>query len=369
MSQAKTKVAILCGGRSGEHEISLLSAKSVLSAIDRKKFDIELIGIRKDGGWYLLNEKDYLQNPDDPEKIALKNTGDEILISPIPGKGQFQTKNRTIVVDAVFPVLHGTYGEDGTLQGMLEMLDLAYVGADYLGSAVAMDKDMAKRLFRDAGLPIADYLVFYREDTNPAKAILDVEARLKYPVFVKPANLGSSVGIAKASNKKELEAAMIDAWRYDIKILIEQGINAREIECALLGNHHVEASELGEIIPRHEFYSYEAKYLDPEGAKLIVGADLPTDVKTKVQEIAKKAFRAIGCEGMSRADFFVEKGTNKIFINELNTIPGFTKISMYPKLWEKSGVDYTDLITKLIELAMDRHEIKKGLKTDFKTCR
>lgn len=368
MSPKKTRVAILCGGRSGEHEVSLLSAKSVISAIDRKKYDIVVIGIRKDGSWHLMDEEDFLLNPDDPERIALNDGGKEVFISPAPEEGPFHTKSGLIGIDVVFPVLHGTYGEDGTLQGMLDMLGIPYVGANYLGSAAAMDKDVAKRLFREAGLPVSKYLVFHRghSQDNIEGVVTEIEKELKYPVFVKPANLGSSVGINKVANTSELIEALGDAWLYDTKILVEEGIRAREIECSLLGNDHVEASELGEIIPRHEFYSYEAKYLDPDGAKLIVGADIEPETKAEIQRIAKEAFRALGCEGMARADFLIDKDTGNIYINELNTIPGFTKISMYPKLWEKSGISYADLIDRLIGLALTRHDIKKTLKTDFK---
>lgn len=366
----KIRVGVLCGGRSGEHEVSLISAKSIISAIDRDKYDVEVIGIKKDGSWNLMDEENFLVNPDDPAKVALANNGKEIVISPAPGKDRFRTKDKVIELDVIFPALHGTFGEDGTLQGMLEMLGIPYVGADYMGSAAAMDKDVSKRLFREAGLPVVDCVIFTRSQRkNMDEAMDKVEARLKYPVFVKPANLGSSVGINKAVNRKELKDALDDAWLYDTKILVEQGVNAREIECALLGNEHVEASELGEIIPRHAFYSYEAKYIDPDGAKLIVGVkDIDPDIKKKVQEIAIKAFKTLGCEGMARADFFVEKGTDKIFLNELNTIPGFTKISMYPKLWEKSGVPYPKLIDRLIQLAFDRHHARSSLKTEFKCC-
>lgn len=369
MAGDKIRVGVLCGGRSGEHEVSLLSAKSVISAIDRKKYEVVVIGIYKDGSWALMSESNFLINANDPNKIALSEIGEDIFISPTPDGSPFQTAEGTVGIDVIFPVLHGTYGEDGTLQGMLDMLGIPYVGANYLGSAAAMDKDVAKRLFKEAGLPTVKHLVFYREEDLPDinKVIASVEKGLAYPVFIKPANLGSSVGINKAENSTELESALRDAWQYDTKIMVEQAVNAREIECSLLGNDHLKASELGEIIPtKHKFYSYEAKYLDPNGAELIVGADLGPALKKEIQEIAMKAFKALGCEGMARADFFVEKGTNKVYINEINTIPGFTKISMYPKLWEKSGVGYTELIDSLIELALRRHAIKSRLKTDFK---
>lgn len=362
----KIQIAILCGGRSGEHEVSLQSAKSVISAIDRAKYDVRIIGIAKNGSWHLMKEENFLRNLDDPAKISLNSNGEEIFISPTPKNCLFHTKSNAIHIDVVFPVLHGTYGEDGTLQGLLDMIDMPYVGADYLGSAAAMDKDIAKRLFREAGLPILDYLTFHFEDKSHLTNVIDkIESTLPYPVFIKPANLGSSVGIGKAHNKNELELMLKDAWQYDLKVIVEKGINAREIECAILGNSHVNVSELGEIIPKHEFYSYEAKYLDPNGADLIVGAKISPEMKTKIQNIAIKAFKTLCCEGMARADFFIEHETNNIYINELNTIPGFTKISMYPKLWEISGISYHKLIDKLIDLAFARHERRENLKTDF----
>lgn len=372
MGQNKTRVAILCGGRSGEHEVSLLSARSVISAINRDKYDITVIAIRKDGGWYLMEEKDFLLNPDDPARIALKRTGEEIVISPRPGRDQFRTKNRILEIDCIFPVLHGTFGEDGTLQGMLAMIGVPYVGADYLGSAAAMDKDICKRLFREAGLRCVDYLAFQREpDQREIGTTIDrIEKKLGLPVFVKPANLGSSVGIARAANKAELTAVLNDAWLYDTKIIVEKAVNnAREIECSVLGNEQVEVSELGEIKPsaRHGFYSYDAKYIDPDGAELVVGVeDIDPKLKREIQDTAIKAFRALCCEGMARADFLVDRETGEVYISELNTIPGFTKISMYPKLWEKSGLSYPDLIDRLIQLALKRDDIKRSLKTDFK---
>jgi len=364
----KTIVGILCGGRSGEHEVSLLSAKSVISAIDREKYEAQIIGIGKDGRWNLMNEKSFLKNQDDPSKIGLSDNGEEIFISPTPNNSIFHTKDKAIHIDVIFPVLHGTYGEDGTLQGMLDMISIPYVGADYLGSAVAMDKDVAKRLLKQAGLPTPDFLVFNREDTQNIEDILDtIEKTITYPLFVKPANLGSSVGIEKVKDQTELKTALNEAWLYDIKVIVEKGLDAREIECSLLGNYEVLASELGEIIPNHDFYSYEAKYLDPNGANLVVGVEIDPKIKKNIQDLAIKAYKTLGCEGMARADFFVENGTNNIYINELNTIPGFTKISMYPKLWEKSGIEYSELIDKLINLAFERHEIRQRLKTDFKS--
>lgn len=359
----------MCGGRSGEHEVSLQSANSVISAINKEKYNIIIIGIAKNGSWHLLEEGNFLLNANDPAKIALKPGGKDISINPTPNVNNFHTEDGEIEIDVVFPVLHGTYGEDGTLQGLLDMLGLPYVGANYLASAAAMDKDVAKRLFIQAGLRTADYLTFDKElNSDDIDCIIgQIENKFSYPLFVKPANLGSSVGISKAHNRGELLKSIDDAWLYDTKILVEETINGREIECSVLGNAHVEASELGEIIPKHEFYSYEAKYLDPDGANLIVGAKVPTATKSRVQEMAIKAFRALCCEGMGRVDFLLEKDTGEIFINEINTIPGFTKISMYPKLLEASGIGYAELIDRLIQLALKRDELKQSLKTDYNT--
>ncbi len=367
MAPTKLNIAVLCGGRSGEHEVSLLSAKSIISAIDREKYHVLVIGINKDGTWHLMNEEDFLIHPDNPEKIALNSNGRELLISPTPGKPPFHVGKETIAVDVIFPVLHGTYGEDGTVQGMLEMLSIPYVGADHLGSSAAMDKDVSKRLFIEAGLKVTKYVTFdhERDAGDLGKVVQRIESEIPYPLFVKPANLGSSVGISKASTRDELIAALHDAWQYDIKILVEEGIEGREIECAVIGNAHVEASELGEIIPHHDFYSYEAKYLDPDGAELILGTEVEPELKKQIQEMAKTAFRSLCLEGMARADFLVCKKTGTPYINELNTIPGFTTISMYPKLWEISGLPYSELIDRLIDLSLKRHEIVSALKTDF----
>jgi len=362
----RIKVLVLCGGRSGEHEISLISARSVISAIRRDIYDVAVIGIDKNGRWLLLDERDFVINPDDPVNVRLNTNGVEVLFSPVPP--HFRTRDSHIDVDVIFPVLHGTYGEDGTLQGMLEMLGVPYVGANHLASAIGMDKEVSKRLFREAGLDVVKYIALHFErDASCLNHVCDrVEREIGFPCFVKPANLGSSVGTNKVHNRDELTPALLDAWQYDLKILVEEAINAREIECSLLGNSSVLASCLGEIVPRHEFYSYEAKYLDPNGAELIIGADVEEGLARRIQDAAKRAFEAIGCEGMARADFLVDKEKGIPYINEVNTIPGFTKISMYPKLLEKSGIPYHELIDRLIKLALERHELKRRLKTDFK---
>lgn len=348
----KIRLGILFGGRSSEHEISLLSARSIINAVDRKKYEISLISIGKDGRWRAATEEECLSNASDPKNIAINpRKMREIALHPgSKGIGP---------LDVVFPVMHGTYGEDGSIQGLLRMLDLPFVGPDILGSAAAMDKDVTKRLLRDAGIPIADFLTYGRgEAVRPSV----VWKRLGKPVFVKPANQGSSVGVSKAKNDNELRAAVKDAFSYDDKILIEEAVVGREIEIAVLGNGAPEASVPGEIIPYHGFYSYEAKYLDEEGAGLMIPAKLPAALAKKVRSLAIRAFKALGLEGMARIDFFMKKN-GEFVVNEANTIPGFTKISMYPKLWEASGLSYPELIDRLARLALKRHERRKRLKT------
>ncbi len=361
----KIRVGILFGGKSAEHEVSLQSAKNVVEAIDKNKYDLVLIGIDKSGRWYLNDSSRFLLNADNPKLIALNKSNESVAL--LPGSSD----NRELVsinnsesrgpVDVVFPILHGTYGEDGTVQGLLKLANVPFVGAGVLGSAVGMDKDVMKRLLRDAALPIPKFLTFHKH----AAAAIDfekVKAQLGLPVFVKPANLGSSVGIHKVSDQKQFAAATADAFQYDTKILVEEAIIGREIECSVLGNDNPIASLPGEIIPQHEFYSYEAKYIDEQGARLEIPAKLPQAIVKRVQELAVKAFQVLCCEGMARVDFFL-KETGELFVNELNTIPGFTKISMYPKLWEVSGISYPDLIDRLIQLALERFEREKQLKT------
>ena len=384
-------MGVLFGGRSGEHEVSLLSAASVLNAINKDKYDVVPIGITKDGRWLtaehaenLLTGKLVLEprhlragDPQNTEPAAVLARGEAAVVPPEPVNRQsglmpFQTdaspmrraSDRAINVDVIFPVLHGTFGEDGTIQGLLELADIPYVGAGVLGSAAGMDKDIMKSLFIAAGLPIVKHVTILRRDweKDPKKVEKQV-ARLKYPVFVKPANLGSSVGISKAHNKKELGPAIEEAAKFDRKIVIEQGVGgtkekAREVECSVLGNDDPEASTVGEIVPIKEFYDYDAKYLD-EGSQLIIPAKLTKAEMKKVQELAVKAFKAVDCTGLARVDFLMDPKTRKIYVNEINTMPGFTAISMYPKLWAASGLEYSDLIDRLIQLGVERHADKK----------
>ena len=387
----KLRVGILFGGRSGEHEVSLLSAASVLNAIDRKKFDVTPIGITKEGRWLAAADAKNLLTGDpasasapptkrqssakpgekragDPEATPgakLLHDGIPTLLAPEPSAGSEERRLDGKSLDVVFPVLHGTFGEDGTIQGLFELAGIAYVGSGVLGSAAGMDKDVMKRLFAQAGLPIVKHVALLRADweTSPRKVIAAVEAALKYPVFVKPANLGSSVGITKAHHRNELGPALDVAAKYDRKLIVEQGVGglkrkARELEVAVLGNDAPEASVVGEIIPGKEFYDYEAKYLS-EGSVPVIPAKLTRAQSKQVREIAVAAFRACDLSGLARVDFLMEPdGKQRIFLNEVNTLPGFTRISMYPKLWEASGLPYKNLITRLIELALKKQQEK-----------
>ncbi|HLW88363.1 MAG TPA: D-alanine--D-alanine ligase [Terriglobales bacterium] len=388
----KLRVGILFGGRSGEHEVSLLSAASVFNAIDKNKYEVVPIGITKQGHWVTAadaerllagaaaeHEERHLRagDPESTPAAAVLAKGESVVVPPEPHQpggslAAFQTDNglvrraadRAINVDIIFPVLHGTFGEDGTIQGLLELADLPYVGAGVLGSAAGMDKDIMKALFRAAGLPIVKHVTVLRGDWEgePKKIQKLVESKLKYPVFVKPANLGSSVGISKAHGRKELGPAIDEAAKFDRKIVIEQGVGgktkAREIECSVLGNDNPAASMPGEIVPGQEFYDYNAKYLD-EGSQLIIPAKLSKTETKRVQQLAIAAFKAVDCSGLARVDFLMEPKTRKIYLNEINTMPGFTSISMYPKLWAATGVTYPELIERLIQLGLDRHQEKK----------
>ncbi len=388
----KLRVGILFGGRSGEHEVSLLSAASILQAIDREKFDVTPIGITKEGRWLAAADAHNLLNgsqsamarrlragdPAATPGAKLLHEGIPTLLVPEPAarsvkpRGQagstaldkpagFTSKS----LDVVFPVLHGTFGEDGTIQGLFELAGIAYVGSGVLGSAAGMDKDAMKRLFAQARLPIVKHETLLRADweQSPRKTIARIEATLRYPVFVKPANLGSSVGISKAHDRKELGPALTLAAKYDRKLIVEEGVGgkrsrARELEVAVLGNDDPKASVVGEIIPGKEFYDYEAKYLS-EGSVPVIPARLTRAQSRQIREMAVAAFRACDLSGLARVDFLMEPGgKQRIYLNEVNTLPGFTRISMYPKLWEATGIPYKDLITRLIELALERQQEK-----------
>lgn len=326
------KVAVIYGGRSGEHEVSLVSARSVMEALDQEKYEIVPIRINKDGSW----DGDLLIKPD-----PALNSG----------------------LDVVFPVIHGPFGEDGTLQGLLELANLPYVGAGVAASSAAMDKAFMRSLFKEAGLPLLPWEVIYNHHwrSDPECVKKRLEKNLAYPFFVKPANLGSSVGISKVNTAGDLERAIDFAFEYDRKVVVEQGaVNAREIECSVLGHNQPQASVLGEIIPAHEFYDYQAKYHSEE-SRLIIPAPLEESLTERIQGLAVRAFQAVDCSGMGRVDFFISR-QNEVFVSEINTIPGFTAISMYPKLWESSGLPYTKLLDRLIELALEKHSERQNLR-------
>lgn len=363
----KIRVGVLFGGRSGEHEVSLTSAKGIMAAMDPTKYEVVPIGITKAGQW-LTGEKVHQQllaaAAGHPiiEAEARRAAGEPAAETAILALGVAETGG----LDVVFPVLHGPFGEDGTIQGFLELVDVPYVGAGVTASATGMDKAITKDVFRAHGLPIVTHRVFLRRQWQqaPEQVIAECEAAMPYPMFVKPVNLGSSVGIHKAKNRVDLQAGLADAARYDRKLIVEQGIEAREIEVSVLGNDEPIASLPGEIIPSREFYSYAAKYLDNQ-SELLIPAPLSPEHTDLIQKLAIMAFQALDCAGLARCDFLLEKATGEVFVNELNTMPGFTPISMYPKLWEASGLSYPALIDRLIELALERHEDKRQSQTLF----
>ncbi len=360
----KIKVGILCGGRSSEHQVSLQSARNIVDAIDRNRYEVVLIGIDRAGQWHLGDSAEFLLNPHDPERIALNRLSETVTLAPgAPGNPMMTRKTHRPAgdIDVIFPVLHGPFGEDGTVQGLLKLANLPFVGAGVLGSAVSMDKDVMKRLLRDAGIGIPDFVAFASADRERIE-YEKVRDRLGMPCFIKPANLGSSVGITKARDAGEFEAGVREAFRYDRKILVEEYIRGREIECAVLGNARPEASGLGEVQSTHEFYSYEAKYIDEHGARLNIPAALSPGLTDQIRATAVKVHRTLACEGMSRVDFFL-RDDGAVLVNELNAIPGFTRISMFPKLWEAAGVTYGDLIDRLIQLALERFDEEKLLET------
>jgi D-alanine-D-alanine ligase len=362
MSEVKKRlrVGVLFGGRSGEHEVSLQSAASVIAALDPARYEIVPIGITKDGRWLAGSSAQKLL-PD------VLRSGQRVVLGADPNVGALvpmdEDRSPALRVDVVFPVLHGTYGEDGTVQGLLELADLPYVGSGVIGSAVGMDKDMQKRLFLQAKLPVGPFLAVSRArwEREPRAVRREIEKKFRYPVFVKPATLGSSVGMTKAHNAVELQQAMALAGEFAQKIVIERTIRGREIELSVLGNEQARASVPGEIVPHREFYDYEAKYLE-EGTRLIIPAKLAKAQVRRFQDLAVRAFHSVEALGMARVDFFMERGTGRIYLNELNTIPGFTSISMYPKLWEASGLSYRALLDELIELALAQHREKQRTK-------
>ncbi len=365
----KLKVGVIFGGRSGEHEVSLRSAESVINALDQSKYEIVPIGITNQGKWLASSEATNLL-----PSAVIENADQHVAIFGDPterGLARFSEETasgKRDLIDVIIPVLHGTYGEDGTIQGLLEMADVPYVGCGVLASAAGMDKVVMKRLFREAGLPIVDFISFLRTqwEADPQKIEERVTVETGFPCFVKPANLGSSVGISKATDLKSLNEAIAKAAKFDRKIVVEKGVNAREIEVSVLGNDEPIASLPGEIVPQTaEFYDYSAKYINDNGARLVIPADLGAEMTAEIQRLAILAFQAIDGSGLARVDFFLERGTDNLMVNEINTLPGFTSISMYPKLWEVSGISYSQLIDRLIELAFERHREKSRNVTSY----
>jgi len=362
----KTRVGIIFGGRSAEHEVSLQSAKNILDALDKDKFDVSLIGIDKQGHWHVSDPQQFLLNANDPARIALNRSGNVVAV--LPGREQAQLvpsdpASALQQIDVVFPIVHGTLGEDGSLQGLLRMANLPFVGSGVLGSSAAMDKDVTKRLLRDAGLAVAPFACFNRSTAAKADYAALV-SELGTPLFVKPANQGSSVGVSKVRNAEEFATAMALALSFDHKVLVESAIVGREIECAVLGNDHPEASVCGEVVVHDDFYAYDTKYISANGAETVIPANIPADAQERIRDIAVRAYQALECAGMARVDVFFTPAW-EVVINEINTLPGFTKISMYPKLWGASGLGYTALITRLIELALERHAADKSLRSSI----
>ncbi len=356
----KIRIAVLFGGRSAEHEVSIQSAQNVVAALDKSKFDVSLIGIDRNGTWYYNSECEKLLNLPAYKKTDLSQIGDSTLLIHNSGRSSLvRTEDLSPLadIDVVFPVLHGPFGEDGTVQGLLKLAGVPFVGCSVLGSAIGMDKDVMKRLLRDAGISVADFTTL-RSRKYDTKAIV---SKLGFPVYVKPANMGSSVGVSRASNESELKVAIDEAFNYDRKVIIEKEVRGRELEVSVLGNRDIEVSRVGEIKPKSGFYSYESKYLESESASLEIPANLDSETETRVQSIAQEAYKILECEGMARVDLFLRED-GRVCVNEINTIPGFTKISMYPKLWEVTGISYSNLLDRLVSLALERHEEEKALK-------
>ncbi|MBI4277927.1 MAG: D-alanine--D-alanine ligase [Armatimonadetes bacterium] len=344
----RLRVAVVYGGQSGEHEVSILSARSILDALDRARFDPLPVYITREGRWTV--------------------DGREVILPTSPAAGGLLVWGtwETIPVDVFFPALHGTYGEDGTIQGAFEMAGIPYAGADVLASAIGMDKDITKRLLHQAGLPVVPFLTVTGHQVRAAlrDAVAEVDRRLAYPVFVKPAALGSSVGVTKVRASWQMPAALETALEYDTKAIVEQGVDAREIECSVLGNHDPWVSVPGEVVPAREFYDYTAKYLD-EQTRLLVPAPIGDQVREEIRDVARRAYMALGCSGMARVDCFLERQTDRILVNEVNTIPGFTAVSMYPRMWEASGLSYSALLSRLIDLATERWAERRRLKSTY----
>ncbi|WP_058911498.1 D-alanine--D-alanine ligase [Entomohabitans teleogrylli] len=359
---AKLRVGIVFGGKSAEHEVSLQSAKNIVDAIDKTKFDVLLLGIDKQGQWHVNDASDYLRNADDPARIALHHSGNTLALVPGLERNQLIDARQAGAlpqVDVIFPIVHGTLGEDGSLQGMLRMANLPFVGSGVLSSAACMDKDVTKRLLRDAGLNIAPFITLTRASQQRVP-FAELVQQFGLPLFVKPANQGSSVGVSKVTSEQEFHDALTLALRFDHKVIVEKGIVGREIECAVLGNEQPQASVCGEIVLNDDFYSYDTKYIADNGARVVVPAALEPAINDQIRAVALQAWQVLECRGMARVDVFLTPD-GEVVINEINTLPGFTNISMYPKLWQASGISYSALITRLIELALERHQQDSAL--------
>lgn len=371
-------IALIYGGRSGEHEISLISAASIARGIDKKN-TVTLIGITKDGTWFLQNESEYNRICKDKDASLKIEESDENKIYVVPGgkNKAFRTKNASLDIDVVFPALHGTYGEDGTIQGLLDMADIPYIGCSTMASALTMDKEKTKQILKSSEIPVVPYICIKRCDLNNSQRYDEIFQRcideLGFPLFIKPCCAGSSNGANKAENAKEFSFYLMEAFTWDDKVLVEKSINAREIECSVTGNsttanpnceaETVRAYIPGEILPTHTFYDFDAKYNDPDGAKLLIPADISTDLIETVRSTAVRAYKALDCSGLSRIDFFIDRDTGELYLNEINTLPGFTSISMFPKMCEKAGLKFAELINLLIEEALLRYKAKSSLTT------
>lgn len=359
-------VGVLFGGRSGEHDVSLCSAASIVSSLDTNRFNVVAVGIERDGRWHVQDKPEYTQAEGFGKVLKLNHTGDWYL-NHYERDGRLHLidmiTGRNVILDVIFPAVHGTFCEDGTLQGLLELACVPFVGADVTGSAIGMDKDVAKRLLRDGGIPVVPWICFsgssFRADRRAVRE--EIGSTLGYPLFIKPAAAGSSVGVSRVRTPAELDKAIETALRHSLRFMAEKAVNAREIECAVLGNDSPVASCTGEVVPRREFYSYEAKYLDSDGAELLVPAAVDSSVEERIRSMAVTGYSLLNCAGMARVDFFLDKDTGDIYLNEINTLPGFTSISMYPRLWNHSGIPYGELLGRLIELALDRYREKSAI--------
>jgi D-alanine-D-alanine ligase len=366
----KRRILVLCGGLSGEHEVSLVSGTSVYQALDKAKYEVQMVGIDKKGRWVAVPDSQIPKDIVKARELDLSKNLDTVTLLPYASEKPlvWLKQPKAEAVDVILPILHGTNAEDGTIQGLLELSQIPFVGSSVLGSAAGMDKDITKRLCQAVGVPVVPWRVIKKSDQAPRieSLIQELASEFNYPYFVKPANMGSSVGVSKVKSASEARSKIEQAWEYDTKVMVEKFIPARELEVSVLGNDKPKTSVIGEVLPQHEFYSYEAKYLDENGARLNIPAkDLSPEQIGKIQNYAIQTFQALECLGLARVDFFIDKQTQQIYLNEINTMPGFTNISMYPKMWAAAGLAYPDLLDQLIDLAVARSVERKNLKTTF----